>query len=108
MKISDIEKNENFTLVQTQYENDEITSGYTSDMLSDVMANAEEDCVIITIQAHKNTVAVAKLVNAPAIIVCNGREIDEDMIESAKKENIAVFATEMNQFNTSVKIAELI
>ena len=37
----------------------EIQNGYTSDLLSDVMGNAPEDSVLITIQAHKNTIAVA-------------------------------------------------
>ena len=37
-------------------------TGYSSDLLSDVMANAKADGVLVTVQAHKNAVAVASLV----------------------------------------------
>ncbi len=39
----------------------EISDAYTGDLLSDVMGNAPSDSVLMTIQAHKNTVAVASL-----------------------------------------------
>ena len=61
MKISEIESLEQFTCVQGEYTDAEITTGYTSDLLSDVMGNADDGAVLITIQAHKNTVAVSSL-----------------------------------------------
>ena len=39
----------------------EVRGGYTSDLLSDVMGNAEADTVWITLQVHRNVVAVAAL-----------------------------------------------
>ncbi|HON89165.1 MAG TPA: hypothetical protein P5519_07765 [Spirochaetia bacterium] len=78
-----------------------ITGGYTSDLLSDVMANAQEGQVLITIQAHKNSIAVATLIGMPAIIICNTRPVPEDMIEAAEKESIALFRTQKNQFEVS-------
>lgn len=85
--------------------NAEVKDGYTSDLLSDVMGNAGADSVLITVQGHKNTVAVANLVGIPAVILCNGRSIPPDMQESAEKEKIALFTTEANQFTVSYKIA---
>ena len=84
----------------------EITDAYTSDLLSDVMGNASADSVIITVQGHKNTVAVANLVGSPAIILCNGRSVPQDMQASAESEGIAVFTTDANQFTASYKIAQ--
>jgi len=78
-----------------------ICGGYTSDLLSDVMGNAAEGDVLITIQAHKNTVAVAQLVGIPAIILCNGRKGGQDMIALAEQENIAIIGTKLNQFSVS-------
>ncbi len=78
-----------------------VTGGYTSDLLSDVMANAGEGCLLITIQAHNNTVAVAALAGAVGILVCNNRPVPDDMIESARREGIAVFRTSRNQFEAS-------
>ncbi len=78
-----------------------VTSGYTSDLLSDVMANAQDGCILVTIQAHNNTVAVASLAGAVAILICGGRPVPDDMITSAQRESIGLFRTKQNQFQTS-------
>lgn len=83
----------------------EIKAGYTSDLLSDVMGNAPEKSVLITIQAHKNTVAVASLAGISAILLCNGRTAPEDMRTSAEAEGIGILATDKNQFTSSALIA---
>ena len=81
----------------------EIIDGYTSDLLSDVMANAEEGSVFITIQAHKNSVAVASQLDFPAIIICNGRSVPDDMRDAARAEGIAVLASKESQFEVSYR-----
>ena len=85
-----------------------IQDGYTSDLLSDVMANAPSESALITIQAHRNTVAVASLAGIKAIIICNGRPIPEDMKEAASKENIGLLSTQENQFTISGKLYAII
>ncbi|MDR0553686.1 MAG: hypothetical protein LBG76_02655 [Treponema sp.] len=91
-------------IVQPEFEDRELTGAYTSDLLSDVMAHAKDGGALVTIQAHKNTVAVATLVNIGVIVICNSRPIPEDMLESAKDEGIAVFLTGENQFTVSGKL----
>ena len=106
MKISDLETMEGFSCLQAEYEDAVVREGYTSDLLSDVMAHAEEGSVLITIQAHKNTVAVSSLAGVVGILVCNNRPVAEDMIEAARNEGIAIFQTAENQFQTSSRIAQ--
>lgn len=106
MKVQDIPQSidcETYTPGQSE---SQISGGYTSDLLSDVMANAEAGNALITIQAHKNTVAVANLVGLPAIILCNGRSAPADMLDTAKQQEIAVFSTKLNQFETSHLLAQ--
>ncbi len=83
-----------------------VTGGYTSDLLSDVMANASDGCLLITIQAHNNTVAVAALAGAVGILICNNRPVPDDMIDSARRERIAVFRTAHNQFKASCMLGK--
>ena len=90
-----------FQEVQAEFEDRELASAYTSDLLSDVMANAGDADILITIQAHKNTVAVATLIGVAAIIVCNNRPIPEDMIEAARSEQIGILVTNHDQFTVS-------
>lgn len=106
MKTDDIEKIEGIEAAYSGYEIESINNGFTSDLLSDVMGNAEEDSVLITIQAHKNTIACCSLAGVTAVIICSGRIIPDDMIKAAKDEGIAIFKTTENQFETSYKIHE--
>ncbi len=88
--------------------NAEISDGYTSDLLSDVMANAPENGVLVTIQAHKNTVAVCGLAGIRAIVLCNSRTPDEGMREASDQDGIAIFTTSKNQFQVSAEISALL
>ncbi len=104
MKVNDIPGLIDGQMLTAIPGNDEVKGGYTSDLLSDVMGNASEGNVLITIQAHKNTIAVANLVGMPAIILCNNREAPEEMIKLAEQEHIAILSTKLNQFVTSWKL----
>ena len=94
-----------FTCLQDRFNDAELAGGYTSDLLSDVMAHLGEREVLVTIQAHRNTIAVASLAEASAIVFCHGRPVEAGVVEAAAKEGIALFATPDNQFETTCKIA---
>lgn len=97
----------NAEICQGEFEDTEVTGAYTSDLLSDVMAHAKDGGALITIQAHKNTVAVATLVNISVLVICNSRPLTEDMLEAAKDEGIAVIRTKEDQFTVSGKLWNL-
>lgn len=104
MKLSALTKKLEYESVVTITEDRDVLTGYTSDLLSDVMGNAEEGSILITIQAHRNSVAVASQLDFPAIIICNNRQIPADMAEAAHKEGIALLKTKDNQFTASYKV----
>ncbi len=106
MKLSEMAKCGNWESLQPEYVDSEVTTAYTSDLLSDVMANAHDADILITIQAHNNTVAVASLAGIQGIVICNDRPVPGDMLASAAKEKIAIFRTAQNQFQTSSEIAK--
>jgi hypothetical protein len=72
------------------------------------MANAQDGDLLITIQAHNNTVAVASLAGSAGILICNNRPVPGDMIDSARKERIAILRTGQNQFETSCMLGRLL
>jgi len=76
----------------------EVTGGYASDLLSDVLAHGEEGNLWITLQVHQNIVAVASMKDLAGIILVNGREPEQEAIEKAEAENIAIMVTEMPTF----------
>lgn len=104
MKVSEVIKTLNLSVIQNDFNDIDIKQGYTSDLLSDVMGNAPDESILITIQAHKNTLAVATLKDSPAIIICNNRPIPDDFLEGAKNEKIGLFVSKENQFEVSGKL----
>jgi len=107
MKTSDLSEKLGFKTASA-FENGDITGAYTSDLLSDVMGNAPADSVLITIQAHKNTVAVASLAGIKAIVLCNNRVPTPDMVAAAEDEDIALFVSDKDQFTVSCKVGSLL
>jgi len=104
MKLSELAAVLGYESVTMPDQDLEVLDGYTSDLLSDVMGNAKEGSVFITIQAHKNSIAVATQLDFPAVIICNDRPIPSDMIDAAKRESVAILRTKENQFTASYRV----
>ena len=60
--------------------------------------------MLVTLQSHLNTVAVASLAGVQAIVLCSGREAQPDMLEAARREGIVLLQTHDNQYQASVKL----
>lgn len=76
----------------------EVTGGYASDLLSDVLANSKEGNIWVTLQVHHNIVAVASMKDLAGVILVNGREPEQETIDKAEKENLVIMVTEMPTF----------
>ena len=62
MTVQDIVSQLNLTVCSGQEGlQREVKGGYTSDLLSDVMGHAQEGDVWVTLQTHKNVMAIASL-----------------------------------------------
>ena len=79
--------------------NREVKGAYVSDMMSDVMGNAKEGFLWITIQVHLNVIAVASLKNLSGIILVNSRVPAEDTLKKAIAENIPIMTTPLSAFD---------
>jgi len=91
-------------VLQGNFESSDVQGVYTSDLLSDVLANGRDTNVLVTIQAHKNTVAVATVVDITLIIICNNRPLIDDMISAAAEAKIGVVRTNLSQFEVSGRL----
>ena len=82
----------------------EVSGGYASDLLSDVIGNAKEGEVWITLQIHENIVAVAALKELTGIIIVNSREPEQQTLEKAGRENLAIMVTGLPAFEIIGKV----
>ncbi len=88
--------------------NREVEGGYTSDLLSDVMGNADAGYVWITLQTHKNVMAIASLKELSAVILVKGNEPDADTIELSNQEEVPLLGTKLEAFEISGKLYQLL
>lgn len=86
----------------------EISGGYTSDLLSDVIGNAEQGKIWITLQTHKNVMAIASLKDLAAVLVVNNHLPEPDMIAQSNEENIPVMVTSDPAFEITGKVFNFI
>jgi predicted transcriptional regulator len=76
----------------------EVRGGYCGDLLSDVMANSPIGCIWMTIQSHKNIMAVAVLKEMAAIILVNGHQPDDETKAKADEEGIPILLTPLSAY----------
>ncbi|MCE5347788.1 MAG: serine kinase [Bacteroidales bacterium] len=109
MKITDIIKALNLKVISGQNGlTNEIKGGYVSDLLSDVMGNAKEGEVWITLQTHQNIIAIASLKDLSAIIIVKGSVPEADTIAKSNTENIPVLSTDQDTFSIAGRLFELL
>lgn len=102
MTVNDLVKKYDFKVFSgSQGLHQEINNGYCSDLLSDVMGNAQEGNIWITLQTHKNTVAVASLKDLGAILLVNNHMPNEDAIQASNTEGIPILGTSKSAFEIS-------
>lgn len=81
--------------------------GYTSDLLSCVIAGAEAGNIWVTIQAHMNVVAVAALRDVSAVILTENAQPESDVIEKANQQNVILLGTTEPSYQVVGKLWEL-
>ena len=81
--------------------------GYTSDLLSCVMAGAKNNYLWITLQAHLNIVAIAALLDVAAIIITENAMPDAATIAKANEQGVTLLSTPKPTFEIDGKLWEM-
>ena len=81
--------------------------GYTSDLLSCVMAGAKHKALWLTLQCHVNIVAVAALLDLTAVIITEGAMPDPETITKANEQGVILLSTPQPTFAIAGKLWEM-
>jgi len=109
MTVKELQEKLNLTIFSGENGLDNaIDGGYVSDLLSDVMGHAEMGNVWITLQTHKNIMAIASLKELAAIILVKGLKPDEDCLKQSNEEGIPILGTNEQTFDITGKIYSVI
>ena len=83
------------------------TGGYSSDLLSCVMAGAKKGYLWITLQAHLNIVAVAALNEVAAIIITENARPDAASIAKANQQGVILLSTARGTYEINGELWQL-
>jgi hypothetical protein len=108
MTLAEIVQKLDLTVLTPLPEQDvEITRGYASDLLSDVLGKAQEDAIWVTIQSHPNVIAVASLLNLAAVVVVGGILPEAATLGRAREAGVAVLTTRLSAFELIGRLYQL-
>jgi hypothetical protein len=85
----------------------DVTRGYASDLLSDVLANAPAGGILVTLQVHLNVIAVAGHATLRAVIFACGRRPEADVIAKAADEGLVLFSSTTDTFDLVGRLYQL-
>lgn len=76
----------------------EVTTGYASDLMSDVLAFATPSVLLITGLTNVQIYRTAKMLDIPAIVFVRGKKPQDELLELAKAENMPLLITKRSMF----------
>jgi hypothetical protein len=81
--------------------------GYSSDLLSCVMAGAKMQGIWVTLMAHLNIVAVAAMTEVSAVIITEGATPDPATVAKANEQNVTLLSTGASSFEVVGRLWEM-
>ena len=86
----------------------EIVGVYIGDLLSWVMGRAQMDNAWITIMTNVNTIAVASLADTSCVILAEGVEMEDDLVETARTKEVNILRSSLPIYETAVQLSKLL
>lgn len=79
---------------------EEVHFAFSSDMMSDVLAYAEEQSVLITSLCNPQVIRTAEMLDILCIVFVRGKVPDQHILELAGEKKIVVLCTNRGMFTT--------
>lgn len=108
MKVKDLVATGDFDAITLPDSDREIDGVYIGDLLSWVMGRADSGNAWVTIMSNINILAVASLSDTSCIILAEGVRVDEEVIKTAVDKEINILTTQMDIYNTAIRLNELL
>jgi hypothetical protein len=105
MRVSELQEKLGLNPLNDVYDKN-IEGVFISDMVSDIVAGAKPNDLLITIQTHKNLIATANLVDISAIIFVRDKQPLADVLELADRAKITLFSTDLDAWKLAIKLHE--
>lgn len=102
MKISEIaELLDAEILAGSDFLESTITSAFSCDLMSDVLAFVDDQAVLLTGLTNPQVVRTAEMMDMKVIVFVRGKKPGEDILELAKRKDMVIMATELPMYQSS-------
>ncbi len=81
----------------------EVHAYYAGDFLSFAISKQEENCMWFTVMNNVNVAGVATLTDCSLIVICDGIQPDEQLVEKAKAEKLNICTVEAPMYDAIVR-----
>lgn len=105
MKLKELMDELQLTPIHLEDGEIDIAGVYCGDLLSDVLAHLEPDCVWFTVQGHMNVAAVASLRDAAAVVLTNGTVPDPETVAKAQAMGVSLCGSDESAAALCMKLA---
>lgn len=103
MKVHDLMQQLDLKLLTPDVSEDalyaEVQGGYASDLLSNVMGQAQPGQVWVTMQGHQNVAAVASLIGLSCVVVAGGAAVAKDTLNKANLNEVVIFSAQEDAYS---------
>ncbi|MDL2289289.1 hypothetical protein LJB83_00815 [Clostridia bacterium OttesenSCG-928-F22] len=76
-------------------------TAFSSDLMSDVLAHVDSNCLLLTGLANEHVIRTADMVDIQCVVFVRGKVIQEDIVEMAKKRGIVVMCCDKSLYESS-------
>ena len=85
-------------LTGEEFLDEEATSAFGSDLMSDVLAFVNEGVLLLTGLVNPQVVRTAEMMDIPAIVFVRGKRPDENTLQLAKSKDMVIMTTENTMY----------
>lgn len=93
--------------VQTRLHDKEVKGIFMSDMISDVMSNAQPGNLWVTTLTHKNVISVSNLLDISAVIILKEEGIPQDTIELGNRFKVNILSSSLAPLELATRCSDM-
>jgi len=84
----------------------EVGGCFAADLMSDVLAFARPESLLVTGLASDQTIRTAAIKHLAGVVVIEGKEIGGEMVEAAQEEGVPLLRTHLSKYEACALLAQ--
>ncbi|HKK68606.1 MAG TPA: DRTGG domain-containing protein [Bacteroidales bacterium] len=101
MNLTEVVRLTNAEVVAGSVENENVETGFCSDLMSDVLTLDTDNMLLITGMSNLQAIRTAEMADIRSILLVRGKRATPEMIQLADESNMVIMETTFSMFNAA-------